>query len=232
MNDSDLKKLTLASAIRLIKNKEIKPVELTEAVLDRAQRLNDRMRAFITITAEQALESARAAERASAGGALHGVPISLKDLYDTKGVRTTAGGKVFADRIPAEDATVVRKLQDAGAVIIGKANMHEFAFGVTTINPHFGTARNPWNPDYISGGSSGGSASAVALALGFGSLGSDTGGSIRIPASVCGIVGLKPTYRTLQPARCRTAFLVARPSWTDGADRRGCRDYVERHRRT
>src|SRR5262245_41651422 len=144
MNDSDLKKLTLASAARLIRSKEIKAVELVEAVLDRTQRLNDRMRAFITITADQAIERARAAEKNSTGP-LRGVPISLKDLYDTKGVRTTAGGKVFADRIPAGDATVVRKLQDAGAVIVGKANMHEFAFGVTTINPHFGTARNPWN---------------------------------------------------------------------------------------
>src|SRR5215510_8299862 len=108
MNDSDLKKLTLTSAARLIRSKEIKPVELVEAVLDRTQRLNDRMRAFITITADAALESARAAERNSAGGPLRGVPLSLKDLYDTRGVRTTAGGKVFADRIPAEDATVVR----------------------------------------------------------------------------------------------------------------------------
>src|SRR5262245_46971228 len=115
MNDSDLKRLTLASAARLIRKKEVKPVELVEAVLDRVQRLNDRMRAFITITAEQALESARSAEKIAANGPLHGVPVSLKDLYDTKGVRTTAGGKIFADRIPAEDATVVRKLKDAGA---------------------------------------------------------------------------------------------------------------------
>src|SRR5262249_53726813 len=109
-------------------------------------------------------------------------------------IRTTAGSKVFAERIPREDAKVVTKLKDAGAVIVGKNNLHEFAFGVTTVNPHYGIARNPWDPERISGGSSGGSASSVALGMGFGSLGSDTGGSIRIPASLCGVVGLKPTY--------------------------------------
>jgi len=198
MMDADLKKLTLSSAAARIRRKEISPVELTQSVLQRIEALNDRMRAFITVTPDAALDAARAAEHdVTSGkevGPLHGVPISLKDLYDTKGVRTTAGSKVFENRVPAEDAAVVSKLRAAGAVIVGKTNLHEFAYGVTTVNPHFGTARNPWNAEYISGGSSGGSASAVGLSLGFGSLGSDTGGSIRVPASVCGVVGLKPTY--------------------------------------
>jgi aspartyl-tRNA(Asn)/glutamyl-tRNA(Gln) amidotransferase subunit A len=198
MTDTELKQLTLAQAALLIRRKKISPVELTEAVLDRIDRINDRMRAFITVTGDLAMKSARTAERqlknARNLGPLHGVPISLKDLYDTKGIRTTAGSKVFADRIPTQDATVVKKLRNAGAVLVGKTNLHEFAFGVTTANPHYGVARNPFDPDRISGGSSGGSASAVALSLGFGSLGSDTGGSIRIPASMCGIAGLKPTY--------------------------------------
>ena len=147
MTDAELKKLTLSSAADLIRRKALSPVELTEAVLRRTEQLNDRMRSFITVTADLALDKARAAERDLAAGRhlgpLQGVPISLKDLYDTKGIRTTAGSKVFENRIPSEDATVVRKLLDAGAVLVGKANLHEFAYGVTTINPHFGTARNP-----------------------------------------------------------------------------------------
>ncbi|PYS56229.1 MAG: Asp-tRNA(Asn)/Glu-tRNA(Gln) amidotransferase subunit GatA [Acidobacteria bacterium] len=197
MTDSEFKQLTLARVANLIRRRELSPVELTEAILARIDRLNDRMRAFITVTADHALEQARAAEReigGGHGGPLQGIPISLKDLYDTKGILTTAGAKVFAQRVPEEDAAVVSKLREAGAVVVGKTNLHEFAFGVTTINPHYGTARNPWDPERIAGGSSGGSAIAVALALGFGSMGSDTGGSIRIPASLCGIVGLKPTY--------------------------------------
>jgi aspartyl-tRNA(Asn)/glutamyl-tRNA(Gln) amidotransferase subunit A len=198
MKEAELKQLTLASAASLISRKELSPVELVLATLERIERLNDRMRAFITVTAEQALERARAAEREIAGGhnrpPLQGIPISVKDLFDTKGIRTTAGSKVFANRIPDEDAAVVKKLNEAGAAIVGKTNMHEFAFGTTTVNPHYGTALNPWDPERIAGGSSGGSASSLALSLGLGSVGSDTGGSIRIPASACGIVGLKPTY--------------------------------------
>jgi aspartyl-tRNA(Asn)/glutamyl-tRNA(Gln) amidotransferase subunit A len=198
IHESDLKKLTLSAAAKLIRQKQISPVELTESILRRVDSLNDRMRPFITVTAEPALAMARAAEhdvvQGKASGILHGVPISLKDLYDTKGIRTTAGSKVFESRVPTEDCTIAQKLYSAGAVLIGKTNLHEFAYGTTNVNSHFGTARNPWNPEYITGGSSGGSASAVALSLGFGSMGSDTGGSIRIPASLCGVVGLKPTY--------------------------------------
>ena len=207
MNDAELKQLTLANTASLISRKELSPVELVQATLERIERLNDRMRAFITVTADQALERARAAEREIAARSasatarslrnippLLGIPISLKDLFDTKGIRTTAGSRVFANRVPDEDADVVKKLSEAGAVIVGKTNMHEFAFGTTTVNPHYGTALNPWNTERIAGGSSGGSASSIALSLGLGSMGTDTGGSIRIPASACGIVGLKPTY--------------------------------------
>ncbi len=181
ISEADLENLTLARAMSLLEKREVSAVEITEAVLRRIERLNERMRAFITVTPDRALERP-------------GAPVSVKDLYDTKGIRTTAGSKVFEHRVPREDATLVKRLEEAGAAIVGKTNLHEFAFGVTTINPHYGTARNPWDPDRICGGSSGGSAGAVALFMGLGSLGTDTGGSIRIPAALCGIAGLKPTY--------------------------------------
>ena len=186
MTDADIKKLTLADAVQLLASQKISPPELAAAVVSRIDRLNPEMRAFITVIPPE--------NSAQHAPPLHGVPISVKDLYDLKGVPTTAGSKVFAYRTPKEDATAVKNLKDAGALIVGKTNLHEFAFGVTTINPHYGVARNPWDPARISGGSSGGSASAVSLGMGLGSLGTDTGGSIRIPAALCGIVGLKPTY--------------------------------------
>jgi aspartyl-tRNA(Asn)/glutamyl-tRNA(Gln) amidotransferase subunit A len=185
MTDAELKTITLARALQMIADKQISARELASAVLSRIERLNPDMCAFITIMNTGAADENRP---------LRGIPLSVKDLYDTQGIRTTAGSKVFAERIPKEDATVVRDLKNAGAVIAGKTNMHEFAFGVTSVNPHYGAARNPWDRERIAGGSSGGSASSVSLAMGFGSLGSDTGGSIRIPAALCGVVGLKPTY--------------------------------------
>ncbi|PYR98564.1 MAG: hypothetical protein DMG12_22565 [Acidobacteria bacterium] len=210
VTDRELTQLTIASALSLLRRRELSPVELTQAVLERIHRLNERMRAFITVTADHALEGARAAEREIADGhgpPLLGIPISLKDLYDTKGILTTAGAKVFAERVPEEDATVVRKLREAGAVVIGKTNLHEFAFGVTTVNPHYGTARNPWDPERIAGGSSGGSAIAVALALGLGSMGSDTGGSI---GSAGMVVGSFRTDGADDRRRCHLAWHCCR----------------------
>lgn len=190
--------LTLTEARRLIRAKELSPLELTQAQLDRITRIDPQLNAYRTVTIESALAQARSATEAIARGddlgALHGIPIGLKDLFDLKGVRTTAGSILLKDNIATEDAFVTKCLRDAGAIFLGKLNMHEWAYGVTTINPHFGTTHNPWNVDHIVGGSSGGSGAALAAGLCMGALGSDTGGSIRIPASLCGVVGLKPTY--------------------------------------
>src|SRR5215469_3119210 len=195
---ADLTALSLAAAAQLVRRKELSPVELTRACLDRIERLNPSLNAFITVTAEAALVSARSAEaeisRDGWKGPLHGIPVALKDLLDTAGVRTTGGSGLFRERIPTQDAEVVRRLTAAGAVVLGKLNMHEFAFGGSSAFSHFGPVRNPWNLVVSPGGSSGGSAAAVSAQLCYASIGSDTGGSIREPAAYCGIVGLKPSY--------------------------------------
>lgn len=194
----DLAGLTLKQASELLRNKAASPVDLTRACLRRIENYNPRLNAFITITSEEALESASAMEaeqrQGKWRGPLHGIPIALKDNIDTAGTRTTAASGLFKDRVPSEDADVVRRLKDAGAVFLGKLNLHEFAYGGTSDVSYFGAVHNPWALDHISGGSSGGSAAAVAAELCFGSLGTDTAGSVRIPASYCGVVGFKPTY--------------------------------------
>lgn len=173
-------------------------MEVTQACLARIERLNPVLNAFLTVCWPEALHQARTAEteirKGQWRGPLHGVPVALKDLIDTAGTRTTAGSAVLKDRIPREVAYVVQRLKAAGAIILGKLNMHEFAYGDTSLNSFFGPVVNPFNPDRVAGGSSGGSAAAVAAGLCYGALGSDTGGSIRQPAAYCGIAGLKPTY--------------------------------------
>ncbi len=186
--------MTLEQAADMVRRRKVSPVELTQACLRRIEKLNPSLDAFITVTAEAALLQARAAEKTPARSPLHGIPIALKDLYDTAGVKTTAASQQYADRVPAEDADVVRTLKAAGAVILGKLNMDEFAYNFTGESSYFGVCRNPWDKSRSPGGSSGGSAVAVATGMCYGALGSDTGGSIRLPASFCGITGLKPTY--------------------------------------
>jgi aspartyl-tRNA(Asn)/glutamyl-tRNA(Gln) amidotransferase subunit A len=181
-----------------VKKRAVSPVELTRDCLERIEKLNSTLNAFITITAESAMAEARRAEveiqQGRWRGPLHGIPLGLKDIIDTAGVRTTAASALFKDRIPAEDAVVVRRLKEAGAVLLGKQNLHEFAYGGSSMVSYYGEVHNPWNPAYIAGGSSGGSAAAVAAGLCYGAIGSDTAGSIREPAALCGVVGLKPTY--------------------------------------
>ena len=189
--------LSASDLAKLIRKKALSPVEVTRAALERIEQLDHRLGSFITVTAEEALRAARMAEkglRRRRLGLLHGVPVALKDLYLTKGIRTTAGSKLLADWVPEDDATVVTRLRGAGAILLGKLNMHEFAYGPEGTNPHYGTPANPWDPSRLPGGSSSGSGVAVAAGLVQIALGSDTGGSIRIPASLCGVVGLKPTY--------------------------------------
>ncbi|MFN0168485.1 MAG: amidase [Bryobacteraceae bacterium] len=190
----DIASLTLVEAAAAVRRKKLSPVELTKACLDRIARLNPSLNAFITISADQALAEAHRLERERPRGPIHGVPIALKDLIDTAGTRTTAASHIYADRVPDQDAEVVRRLRLAGAVILGKVNMDEFAYNFTSETSYFGAAHNPWNPKMTPGGSSGGSAVAVAARMCFGALGSDTGGSIRLPASFCGIAGFKPSY--------------------------------------
>ena len=189
--------LTIAKIAPLLRKRKISPVELTDFFLERISRFNPSLNAFITVTADLARKQARQAEKEIAAGKhrgpLHGIPISLKDLFYTAGIRTTAGSKILRRHVPGKNAFVVDRLFEEGAILLGKTNLHEFAFGVTNINPHFGPVHNPWDLNRVPGGSSGGSAAAVSAGLCLASLGTDTGGSIRIPSSACGIVGLKPT---------------------------------------
>jgi aspartyl-tRNA(Asn)/glutamyl-tRNA(Gln) amidotransferase subunit A len=181
-----------------LRRKEVSPVELTRACLDRIEKRNPTLNAFITVTAESALAEARAAEieigHGEWRGPLHGIPVALKDLIDTAGTRTTSGSELHEHRVPTEDAEVVRRLRDAGAIILGKNNLHEFVYGGSSLVSFFGDVRNPWNPAHIAGGSSGGSAVAVAAGLCYAAIATDTAGSVREPAALCGCVGLKPTY--------------------------------------
>ncbi|HEY6253832.1 MAG TPA: amidase [Candidatus Angelobacter sp.] len=190
--------LDLSEASRQIQQRSISPVELTQACLDRIERLNPELKAFITVTAGLALEQARTAEteiiQGKWRGPLHGIPMAVKDLIETAGVRTTAASAVLKDYLPAADAPIVQRLKEAGVVMLGKLNLHEFAYGGSSMISHFGIVRNPWNPAHITGGSSSGSAAAVAAGLCLAAIGTDTAGSIRLPASCCGIVGLKPSY--------------------------------------
>jgi aspartyl-tRNA(Asn)/glutamyl-tRNA(Gln) amidotransferase subunit A len=182
----------------LLAGRRVSSVELTTLFLDRIERRNPALNAFLTVTREQALAEAYRSDARRAArqprGPLDGIPIALKDNLWTKGVRTTAGSKVLRDFVPEVDATAVAHLRRAGAIILGKTNLHEFAYGITTNNPHYGPTRNPWDTERIPGGSSGGSAAAISAGLCVASVGTDTGGSIRIPAALCGIVGLKPTF--------------------------------------
>ncbi len=216
--EPDLSTLTLHSALQLLRHGDFSSLELTQACLRQIERLDPSINAFITLTPELAVQAAMQAD------ALHsiqpsnlndltllGIPVGLKDLFETEGIRTTAGSRFFKDVIPAEDAEAVRRLKLAGAVIIGKTNTHEFALGVTGVNPHYGAVKNPWDIARITGGSSSGSAAAVALGMCLAALGTDTGGSIRIPASLCGVVGMKPTIRAGEYPWGGAAFMESGP---------------------
>jgi aspartyl-tRNA(Asn)/glutamyl-tRNA(Gln) amidotransferase subunit A len=189
---------SITETAELLRKRELSPVELTKNCLERIERLNPTLNAFITVTAKLALAQAQTAEaeilRGDWCGPLHGIPLAMKDLIDTAGIRTTAASALFKDRVPAEDAEIVRRLKEAGAVFLGKQNLHECAYGGSSMISNYGEVHNPWDSARIAGGSSGGSAASVAAGLGYGAIGTDTAGSVREPAALCGIVGLKPTY--------------------------------------
>jgi aspartyl-tRNA(Asn)/glutamyl-tRNA(Gln) amidotransferase subunit A len=197
----DISALDLSTAVEQLRHRDYSALELTEACLRQIERLNPVIDAFITPTPELAVQAALQANVLFSNQAsnlndlaLLGVPLGIKDLFDVAGIPTTAGSKFFAESLPGEDAEVVLRLKLSGGVILGKTNTHEVALGVTGVNPHYGTVKNPWDISRITGGSSSGSAAAVVLGMCLAAIGTDTGGSIRIPASLCGVVGLKPTY--------------------------------------
>ncbi|MDP6345444.1 MAG: amidase, partial [Alphaproteobacteria bacterium] len=198
MNGAAPELLDIAAMGERIAAGELSPVELVRAQLDRIEALDGGLRAYVSLYPEQAMDAASQAEREIAAGAyrgpLHGIPLAVKDLFQVAGMRRTCGSKILDEGVADSDATSVARLRRAGAIILGLLNLHEFAFGPTGINPHVGTARNPWSRDRVCGGSSSGSGCAVAASLAAGALGSDTGGSIRIPAALCGVVGLKQSY--------------------------------------
>lgn len=198
MLEKDLTRLTIGKLASLLQEKKVSPVEITRALLERIYRLNKKVNAYITILEEQALDDAQRAEKdiltGNYKGPLHGIPIAVKDNIETKGIKTTCASKLREDHVSTYNATVIQRLQGAGAILLGKLNMQEFAIGATSANSHYGPVRNPWDLERIPGGSSGGSAAAISASLAIGTLGTDTRGSVRIPASLCGIVGLKQTY--------------------------------------
>jgi len=198
MTAEDLCLLDITQVAKLVHDKQVSPVEVTEAYLARIDRLDPLLNSYIAVMADQARDAAKAAESEIVSGhyrgPLHGVPVGIKDLFDVAGVPNTMGSKILRDNVPTRDSTVVAKLKQAGTIILGKQNLHEFAFGITSENPHYGAVHNPWNLERVPGGSSGGTAAAIAGGLCAAGLGSDTGASIRAPASFCGVVGLKPTY--------------------------------------
>ncbi len=197
-SDGGLCALSLMELAERLRRRDVSPVEVARTALDRIAAHDGRLRTFITVTADQALAEAQGAEREiGAGryrGPLHGVPLAAKDLFATRGVPTTCGAAILRHWVPEEDAAAIARWRRAGAVVVGKNTLHEFAFGGTSVNAHTGTPRNPWRADRICGGSSGGSAAAVAAGFAYGALGSETGNSVRRPASFCGVVGIKPTF--------------------------------------
>lgn len=185
--------MSLVSLARRLRVGELAPREAVAAYLERIERWNPELNAYLTVLAEEAMAEAGALERSSERGLLYGVPVAVKDVIDVAGAPTTAASRILAENVAAQDAACVERLRRAGAVVLGKLNTHEFAFGATTTSPHFGPARNPWDRERICGGSSGGSGCAVAAGLAAGALGTDTAGSIRIPAAYCGVTGLRPS---------------------------------------
>ena len=195
--------LSIGELSRLIKEKKVSPTEIVKECLKRIERINPTLNAFITVTAEQALQQAEEAEaeikNGNWKGNLHGIPVAVKDMFDTAGIKTTAAFEHFKDRVPEKDAEVVIKLKEAGAIIIGKTNMHQLAMGTTSVVSYFGSVHNPWQTDYIAGGSSGGSAAALAAGLCYATVDTDAIGSCRLPASCCGVIGFKPTNGLISP---------------------------------